>query len=158
MIFNAVSRSRAAFSAFVGQVQRRSAPNSSGWRKFCSKPQEPCVPTQERAGFKMPGYSPSEMDKRMLVWSGRFKSKEQIPQFVSFEMIDAARNRVRVKACYVMIVLTLAGCVWMIVLGKRAAGRHDSLITRNMERKARLREEAQKDLEVEAALNEKKMH
>ncbi|KAF5903626.1 protein FAM [Clarias magur] len=103
----------------------------------------------------MPGYSPSEMDKRMLVWSGRFKSKEQIPQFVSFEMIDAARNRVRVKACYAMIALTLAGCVWMIILGKRAAGRHDSLTTRNMERKARLREEAQKDLEVEAALKPK---
>lgn len=37
----------------------------------------------QKAGFKMPGYRPSEMDKKILVWSGRFKTKEQIPEFVS---------------------------------------------------------------------------
>lgn len=34
-------------------------------------------------GFKIPGYRPSELDKRILVWSGRFKSAEQIPDLVS---------------------------------------------------------------------------
>ncbi|XP_053466950.1 protein FAM162B [Ictalurus furcatus] len=153
MIFNAICRSRAAFGTFVGQLQR-SALNSASWRNLCSKPHDASVPTQ--AGFKTPGYSPSEMDKKILVWSGRFKSKEQIPELVSFEMIDAARNRLRVKACYVMIVLTIGGCIWMVVLGKQAVNRHDNLTSRNMEKKARLREEAQKELDVAASLIEKK--
>lgn len=36
-----------------------------------------------------------------------------------FEMIDAARNKLRVKACYVMIVLTVVGCIGMVILGKQ---------------------------------------
>ncbi|XP_060755898.1 protein FAM162B [Neoarius graeffei] len=157
MIFNAISRSRAAFGTFVGQLQR-SALNSAGRRKLCSKPhEEACVATPaQRPGFKMPGYRPSETDKKILVWSGRFKSKEQIPELVSFEMIDAARNRLRVKACYAMIVLTIGGCICMVILGKQAASRHDNLTSRNMEKKARLREEAQKELELAASLAEKK--
>lgn len=36
-----------------------------------------------------------------------------------FEMIDAARNRLRVKACYVMIALTIIACIATSVSGKR---------------------------------------
>ncbi|KAK2870052.1 hypothetical protein QQF64_021994 [Cirrhinus molitorella] len=91
----------------------------------------------------------------MLVWSGRFKTAEQIPEFVSFEMIDAARNRVRVKACYVMMALTILACLAMAVSGKQAAGRNENLTTWNMEKKARWREEAQKEKEAASALAEK---
>ncbi|KAK3541457.1 hypothetical protein QTP86_025952 [Hemibagrus guttatus] len=159
MIFNTISRTRAAFSTFVAQ----------------------------RVGFKMPGYRPTEMDKKILLWAGRFKSKEQIPEHVSeggmtclsvivkevwplylsvtvkgawppylFEMIDAARNKVRVKACYVMIAMTIGGCIVMVIMGKQAVSRHDNLTSRNMEKKARLREEAQRELELAASLPEKK--
>lgn len=94
-------------------------------------------------------------------------------------MIDASRNRVRVKACYVMMALTLLACLGMVISGKQvikqcinemvslmavrsfnkcllwqAVGRHDNLTARNMERKARLREEALKEKEA-AALAEK---
>ena len=36
-----------------------------------------------------------------------------------FEMIDASRNRMRVKACYGMMVTTIAACLIMVILGKR---------------------------------------
>lgn len=36
-----------------------------------------------------------------------------------FEMIDAARNRVRVKACYVMMALTIIACIATAVSGKQ---------------------------------------
>lgn len=36
-----------------------------------------------RAAFKIPGYRPSELDKKFLVWSGRFKTVDQIPELVS---------------------------------------------------------------------------
>jgi len=68
---------------------------------------------------------------------------------VSFEMLDAARNRVRVKACYVMMAVTIGACLVMVLLGKQAAGRHESLTTMNMEKKARWREELR--IEREAA-------
>lgn len=130
---------------------------------MCSKPQEvkaepppPAAPAHApRAGFKIPGYRPSELDKKILLWSGRFKTADQIPEFVSFEMIDAARNRVRVKACYVMMAATIAACMLMVFLGKRAAGRHESLTGQNMEKKARWREELQREREAAAALSEK---
>lgn len=129
---------------------------------MCSKPQQakaeplPAAPAQApRAGFKMPGYRPSELDKKFLVWSGRFKTADQIPEFVSFEMIDAARNKVRVKACYVMIGATVGACLFMIFLGKRAVGRHESLTGQNLEKKAKWREELQKEKDAAVALAEK---
>ncbi|XP_059900457.1 protein FAM162B [Gadus macrocephalus] len=118
-------------------------------RTLCSKPQETkaeppaTAPANTHLGFKLPGYRPSDMDKKILIWSGRFKSADQIPEFVSFEMIDASRNRMRVKVCYGMMVTTIAACLIMVILGKRAAGRHESLTGQNMEKKAKLRQEFQ---------------
>lgn len=87
----------------------------------------------------------------MLLWSGRFKTVDQIPEFVSFEMIDAARNKVRVKACVLMMGATLAGCLLMVISGKQAAGRHESLTGQNMEKKAKWREDYQRQREAAAA-------
>ncbi|KAJ0047358.1 hypothetical protein NL108_001945, partial [Boleophthalmus pectinirostris] len=36
-----------------------------------------------------------------------------------FEMLDAAKNKVRVMACYVMIALTLGSCFVTIMMGKQ---------------------------------------
>ncbi|XP_026056255.1 protein FAM162B isoform X1 [Carassius auratus] len=154
MIFNMIRGPRAAFGTLIGQVRR--GVMTTGSRRLCSKPQEGAsAPQAQRLGFKVPGYRPSEWDRKMLLWSGRFKTAEQIPEFVSFETIDAARNRVRVKACYVMMALTIMACVAMSVSGKKAAGRHDNLTSRNMEKKARWREEAQREKEEAIALAEK---
>ncbi|CAL8294221.1 unnamed protein product [Lota lota] len=119
-------------------------------RPLCGKPQEtkagppPTAPANTtHLGFKLPGYRPSDMDKKILIWSGRFKTADQIPEFVSFEMIDASRNRMRVKACYGMMVTTIAACLIMVILGKRAAGRQESLSGQNMEKKAKWRQEFQ---------------
>ncbi|XP_067291531.1 protein FAM162B [Pseudorasbora parva] len=160
MIFNMIGGPRAAFGTLIGQWRR--GVMNAGRRQLCSKPQEGAsTPHQtpepaQRLGFKVPGYRPSEWDKKMLMWSGRFKTAEQIPEFVSFEMIDAARNRVRVKACYVMIALTILACLATVISGKQAVSRHENLTSRNMEKKARWREEALKEKEAEAAaLSEK---
>lgn len=131
-------------------------------RRLCTKPTEkapepppappapaPPAPTPSRASFRVPGYKPTDWDRKMLIWSGRFKTPDQIPEIVSFEMLDAARNRVRVKACYVMMAVTIGACLVMVLLGKQAAGRHESLTTMNMEKKARWREELR--IEREAA-------
>uniref|UniRef100_A0A8C8MF16 Family with sequence similarity 162 member A n=1 Tax=Oncorhynchus tshawytscha TaxID=74940 RepID=A0A8C8MF16_ONCTS len=148
----------------VGQMggRSRALAELGGQRRMCSKPQTgnpepphaaPAVPAHDpRPAFKLPGYRPSPMDRRILVWSGRFKTPDQIPELVSFEMLDAARNRVRVKACYGMMIVTIAACLLTVILGKRAAGRHESLTAQNMEKKARWRQEAKMEREEAAAV------
>lgn len=129
---------------------------------MCSKPQAPkaeplpAVPAAApRAGFKLPGFRPSKMDQRMLVWSGRFKTADQIPELVSFEMIDAARNKIRVRTCYVIMAGIIATCLIMVYRGKQAVGRHESLTSQNMAKKARWREELQREKEAALALSAK---
>ena len=36
-------------------------------------------------------------------------------------MLDAAKNKIRVKVSYAMIALTVAGCVWMVIEGKKVS-------------------------------------
>ncbi|KAM7390445.1 hypothetical protein PAMA_008551 [Pampus argenteus] len=153
-------RSRLSIGSLLGQ---RSRQVSETWshRGMCTKPQEakaepPAAPAKApHTVFKVPGCNPSPLDKKMLVWSGRFKTADQIPEFVSYDMIQAARNKVRVKGCYVMMAATIVACVVMVILGKRAAGRHESLMNQNMEKKARWRGELQNDREVTVPLSEK---
>ncbi|KAJ6658329.1 hypothetical protein lerEdw1_020601 [Lerista edwardsae] len=115
-------------------------------RTLCSKTQEGSAQKPKTAAsgssFKVPGHKPSDWDKKFLIWTGRFKKVEDIPETVSFEMIDAARNKMRVKMSYLMIALTVLGCLIMVIVGKRAVGRHESLTSQNMEKKARWKEEA----------------
>ncbi|XP_077480993.1 protein FAM162B [Stigmatopora argus] len=124
------------------------------WRQrgLCNKLQEvkaePPAKTPHTLGFKIPGYRPSEFDKKMLLWSGRYNTADQIPELVSFEMLNTARNRVRVKACYIMMIATIGGCLLMVVLGKRAAARNESLTGQNMERKAKWREEREQEATI----------
>lgn len=116
-------------------------------------PPAPAPAQAPRPLFRVPGCRPSNMDKKILVWTGRFKTVDQIPETVSFEMIDAARNKIRVKAAYMMMAATIGACLLMVIMGKRAAGRHESLTAHNMEKKARWREELQRENAV--ALSEK---
>ncbi|XP_008066019.1 protein FAM162B [Carlito syrichta] len=87
-------------------------------------------------------HTPSPFDKKILLWTGRFQSMEEIPPRVPPEMIDAARNKARVKACYVMIGLTVVACLAVITSAKRAVERHESLTSWNLAKKAKWREEA----------------
>lgn len=86
---------------------------------FCTKPQEsPKTPTQSyRHG--VPLHKPTDFEKKILLWSGRFKKEEEIPETISFEMLDAAKNKLRVKVSYLMIALTVAGCIYMVIEGKK---------------------------------------
>ncbi|XP_041670478.1 protein FAM162B [Cheilinus undulatus] len=150
-------KSRLFVRNLMGQ---RSRQVSETWsqRGMCNKTQEtpPRVPAHApRASFRVPGYKPSDFDRKILVWSGRFKSADQIPELVSFEMIDGARNKVRVKVCYIMMGATIGACLLMVFLGKRAASRHESLTGQNMEKKARWREEVQREKEAALALSQK---
>ncbi|XP_060677044.1 protein FAM162B-like [Hemiscyllium ocellatum] len=105
---------------------------------------------------KVPGYRPTKFDRKILLWSGRFKNEEDIPGIVSFEMLNAARNRARVKTCYIMIGLTIAACFVMIASGKQAAERHESLASWNRAKKAKWKEEAEREQTAALAITDTK--
>ncbi|XP_020385057.2 protein FAM162B-like [Rhincodon typus] len=105
---------------------------------------------------KVPGYRPTKFDRKILLWSGRFKNEEDIPGIVSFEMLNAARNRARVKTCYIMIGLTILACFATIASGKQAAERHESLVSRNRAKKAKWKEEAEREQTAAVATTDTK--
>ncbi|XP_032487380.1 protein FAM162A isoform X1 [Phocoena sinus] len=86
---------------------------------FCNKPQESPKPPTHTYSHRVPLHKPTDWEKKILIWSGRFKKEDEIPETVSFEMLDAAKNKVRVKISYVMIALTVAGCILMVIEGKK---------------------------------------
>ncbi|NXI47853.1 F162A protein, partial [Galbula dea] len=112
-------------------------------RRLCIKPQEESQPQPKgQYTLRVPGHKPTEWEKRFLLWAGHFKKPEDIPETVSIETIRAAKTTLRVKFSYVMIALTILGCIVMVIRGKQAVKRHETLASINLEKKAQWREEA----------------
>ncbi|NXO68937.1 F162A protein, partial [Phainopepla nitens] len=109
-------------------------------RRLCIKPQKD-LQSKRRFASGVPGYKPTEWEKRFLVWAGHFKKPEDIPETVSLETVRAAKTTLRVKFSYVMIALTIVGCITMVIRGKEAMKRHESLTSINLQKKAQLRAE-----------------
>ncbi|XP_025921731.1 protein FAM162B [Apteryx mantelli] len=100
------------------------------------------VSRAEQAHKVAASYKPSKFDKKILLWTGRFKTEDEIPPRIPPEMLDRARNKARVKACYIMIGLSIVACFAVIASAKKAAARHESLTSWNMAKKAKWRREA----------------
>ncbi|XP_063150704.1 protein FAM162A isoform X3 [Candoia aspera] len=64
----------------------------------------------------------TEWDKKLLLWSGRFKKEEDIPKHVSAKMMSASRSKIRVKVAYFAMAFLLLGFVSAIFVGKRISG------------------------------------
>ncbi|NXN71313.1 F162A protein, partial [Himantopus himantopus] len=112
-------------------------------RRLCIKPQEESqLQPRSRSPLRVPGHKPTDWEKRFLLWAGHFKKSEDIPETVSIETIRAAKTTLRVKFSYVMMALTILGCIVMVIRGKQAVKRHESLTSINLEKKAQWREEA----------------
>ncbi|XP_062134743.1 UPF0389 protein CG9231 [Drosophila sulfurigaster albostrigata] len=76
---------------------------------------------------------PNDLEKRFLVWSGKYKSASEIPALVSQEEMERCRNKIRIKMANIMIGLTVVGCALMVYSGKQAAKRGESVTKQNLE-------------------------
>ncbi|RZF42771.1 hypothetical protein LSTR_LSTR013360 [Laodelphax striatellus] len=76
---------------------------------------------------------PSDFEKKMLVWGGRYKSVEDVPKKVMFEELYHAKNKCRIKAANIMIVATIIGCLVAIYLGKQARARGETVQKMNLD-------------------------
>ncbi|NWU43290.1 F162A protein, partial [Hylia prasina] len=111
-------------------------------RRLCVKPQQD-LKSKGRSASGVPGYKPTEWERRFLLWAGTFKKPEDIPETVSIDTVRAAKTNLRVKFSYVMIALTVVGCITMVIRGKQAMKRHESLTSINLEKKARWKAESE---------------
>ncbi|CAN2387736.1 Family with sequence similarity 162 member A [Pristimantis euphronides] len=114
---------------------------SKRWQ--CSKPEAEKTKSDDQP-FRVPGHRPTNLEKKLLLWTGRFKKESDIPEFVSFEMVDAAKNKMRIRVATMMMLMTIVGCIVMVISGKKAARQQETLVKLNLEKKARLREEDEK--------------
>ncbi|XP_064545587.1 UPF0389 protein GA21628 [Drosophila montana] len=78
-------------------------------------------------------HQPNDLERRFLVWSGKYKTTADVPSFVSQEVMERCRNKMRIMLANVMIGLTVIGCGIMIYSGKQAAKRGESVTKQNLE-------------------------
>ncbi|KAH8295761.1 hypothetical protein KR018_007765 [Drosophila ironensis] len=78
-------------------------------------------------------HEPNNLERKMLVWSGKYKSPAEVPNFVSQEEMERCRNKMRIRLANIMIGLTAIGCAIMIYSGKQAAKRGESVSKMNLE-------------------------
>nr|AAG44569.1 DC16 [Homo sapiens] len=107
---------------------------------FCTKPQESPgapFPHLQQSAFTQT-YGLAEKDPHMV---RSLQKEDEIPETVSLEMLDAAKNKMRVKISYLMIALTVVGCIFHWLLRARSLPKdRDFNQLGPLEKKARLKE------------------
>ncbi|KAH8286581.1 hypothetical protein KR054_012051 [Drosophila jambulina] len=78
-------------------------------------------------------HEPNNLERRMLVWTGKYKSQSEVPNFVSQDEMERCRNKIRIRMANIMIALTAIGCAIMVYSGKQAAKRGESVSQMNFE-------------------------
>ncbi|XP_068148710.1 UPF0389 protein GA21628 [Drosophila tropicalis] len=78
-------------------------------------------------------HQPNNLEKRFLVWCGKYKTEADVPSFVSQDEMERCRNKMRIRLANVMIGLTIVGCAISVYSGKQAAKRGDSVTKQNLE-------------------------
>jgi len=90
-------------------------------------------PDAERILPTGPRAIPTALDKRFLIWSGHYKSIDQIPRIVDGDVIHRVRSWGRIRINVGFLFLAAAGGALMVFLGKRDAARGESIEKQNME-------------------------
>ncbi|KAL4716647.1 hypothetical protein ACJJTC_008282 [Scirpophaga incertulas] len=107
-------------------------------RNMCKTPSED---VKESSRILTHKFRPTELQKFVLVWTKKFKNKEEIPDFVSPELIDRARNEARIKLANILMVLTALASFGAILAGKAAAKRGESVHQMNLDWHKKYQEE-----------------
>ncbi|CAG0893411.1 unnamed protein product [Darwinula stevensoni] len=91
-------------------------------------------------------HRPSNWDKRILVYSGKYKNVAEVPDSVPAAVMHKAKNKWRIKVNIWMCVACVAACVAMVYSGKAALGRGEVVSERTVQHHKELKE-ARKSLE-----------
>lgn len=109
-----------------------------------------CGSTKPAGKLGLRDHHVNTLEKYLLVWGGKFKSVADVPELVSQDVLERARNKARIKINIWMGVATLFGCAYMIWSGKKAHREGQSLLNMNLEWHRKVNEEAKVAKEKEA--------
>ncbi|XP_047497452.1 UPF0389 protein CG9231-like [Penaeus chinensis] len=86
----------------------------------------------------------NRFEKFLMVWGGKYKSMDEVPEYISQDSLERARNKARIKINMLMGLATLIGCFVMIWSGKRAQREGQTVVKMNEEWHRKMKEEASK--------------
>ncbi|XP_071955479.1 uncharacterized protein [Antedon mediterranea] len=114
-------------------------------RKLCTKSEKDVDKVKENEvaadgknpileGFHLRATRPNKVDRWILVFMGRYKSDQDIPDFVSDTIINSTKNKFRIIVNIGMGVFALLGGVVMIYIGRKRMQAGESISGMNIER------------------------
>ncbi|KAG8238912.1 hypothetical protein J437_LFUL000749 [Ladona fulva] len=95
-------------------------------------------------------HKPNKIDKILLVWDKKYKTIEEVPNFITCDQMERARNWARIKISIYMMIGTGIGCIIMVYSGKQAAARGESVSKMNLEWHRKMKEEAEKEKAIQS--------
>ncbi|KAK9685476.1 Protein of unknown function (DUF1075) [Popillia japonica] len=91
------------------------------------------VPTKRTV--RLPGYQHkvNALEKKFLVWTGKYGRVEDVPSLLPASVVDRARSRMRIRVANLMMLCTAIASVVACQMGKAARARGESLQKQNLE-------------------------
>lgn len=96
-------------------------------------------------------HSPNNFEKRLLVFTKKFKSVDEVPALINQDVMERCRNQVRIKIANYMMLATAIGCIIMIVSGKRAQERGETVQKMNLDWHKEYNEKAKQEAAAASA-------
>lgn len=78
-------------------------------------------------------HAPNNFEKRLLVFTKKYKSTDEVPPLINQDVMERCRNQVRIKIANYMMLGTAIGCIIMIMSGKRAQERGETVQKMNLD-------------------------
>lgn len=96
-------------------------------------------------------HAPNNFEKRLLVFTKKYKSTDEVPGLINQDVMERCRNQVRIKIANYMMLATAIGCIIMIMSGKRAQERGETVQKMNLDWHKEYNEKAKQEAAAAAA-------
>ncbi|EDS41561.1 growth and transformation-dependent protein [Culex quinquefasciatus] len=114
-------------------------------------PKSPAAASGSAANIGARTHAPNNFEKRLLVFTKKYKSTDDIPPLINQDVMERCRNQVRIKIANYMMLATAIGCVIMIMSGKRAQERGETVQKMNLDWHKEYNEKAKQEDAAAAA-------
>lgn len=96
-------------------------------------------------------HAPNNFEKRLLVFTKKYKSTDEVPGLINQDVMERCRNQVRIKIANYMMLATAIGCIIMIMSGKRAQERGETVQKMNLDWHKEYNEKAKQEAAAAAS-------
>lgn len=145
--FARLQQQTAACSSSSSSVQPKEQPKTPAQAPAAGGPANPDINVSSRT------HRPNDFEKRLLVFTKKYKTTEEIPQYINQDVMERCRNQVRIKIANYMMLATAIGCIIMIISGKKAQERGDSVQKMNLDWHKEYNEKARAEMADAASKN-----